>query len=169
MTAVAAEAPRQAVRRVGFWIGRALDVASGALMAVIALLVAAQVAVRYVLGGSLVWSEELTRLLFVWMILLAATRAAPMRIDVIVSALPPRIGAFCALGADLVVFGLTCTLVWGAWGMAELTAGDSYIAIEISVSWAYIALVVAGALWLVRTLVEAAGHLAQLLGRSEPA
>jgi TRAP-type C4-dicarboxylate transport system permease small subunit len=153
------------LRRAVQWIGLGLDVASGALMAVIAILVAAQVAVRYVLGGSLVWSEELTRLLFVWMILLAATRAAPMRIDVIVSILPARLGALCALVTDVIVFGLTCTLVWGAWGMAELTAGDSYIAIDISVSWAYVALVLAGTLWLLRTIGEAAGHLAQVFGR----
>jgi TRAP-type C4-dicarboxylate transport system permease small subunit len=155
-------------RRVGTLVGRALDVVAAALVAAIALLVAAQVTVRYVLGGSLVWSEELTRLLFVWMVLVGASRAQPMRIEAFVAALPARMAASLALVADAIVFALTATLVWGALGMAELTQGDSYIALGISVSWAYLALIVSGVLWLVRTLLEAAGHLATALGRVTP-
>jgi TRAP-type transport system small permease protein len=153
------------LRRLGMLAGRALDIVAAALVGAIALLVAAQVTVRYLLGGSLVWSEELTRLLFVWMVLVGASRAQPMRIEAFVAALPPRVAALLALVADAIVFALTAILVWGAWGMAELTQGDSYIALGISVSWAYVALVVSGVLWLVRTLLEAGEHLAAALGR----
>jgi gluconokinase len=157
-----------AFRRAGGLAGRAIDIVAAALVAAVTVLVGAQVAVRYLLGGSLVWSEELTRLLFVWMVLIAATRAQPMRIDAFVAPLPRRLAAVLALVVDVVVFALTATLVWGAWGMAELTQGDSYIALDLSVSWVYVALWVSGALWLVRTLLEAAGHLALALGGAAP-
>ena len=41
------------------------DTLAAVLLFVITVLITAQVLVRYAFGGSLVWSEELTRLLFV--------------------------------------------------------------------------------------------------------
>ena len=116
-------------------------------------LVSAQVAVRYVLGGSLVWSEELTRVLFVWMVLLAAATAAPMRIEAGVQAVQARLRAWLAVLSETVVFGLTLVLTWGALGMADLTAYDRFTALFLSVSWIYWALVVSGGLWLLRSAV----------------
>jgi TRAP-type C4-dicarboxylate transport system permease small subunit len=153
-------------RRAGALAIFALDLVAGAFMGALAVLVAAQVAARYVFGGSLVWSEELARLLFVWMILLAATHAPPMRIDALVGALPRRLAALCALFGDLVVAGLTLVLVWGALGMAELTENDTYVALGVAVSWAYVAVWLSGVLWIVRTVVDAARHAAALFGRA---
>ena len=56
------------------------NIVAAVVLATITLLVVAQVIVRYVLGGSLAWSEELTRLLFVWMVLVAASRAQPVAV-----------------------------------------------------------------------------------------
>ena len=130
-------------------LARLPDIAAALLLAVVTLLIVAQVVVRYLLGGSLVWSEELTRLLFVWMILVAASRAQPMRIDQLVDALPARIGALLRLLGEALVVALTVNLVVGAWGMMDLTEFDSYIALGISVRWLYCALLVGGILWLV--------------------
>ena len=148
--------------------GHALDLASALLMAAIAALVFAQALIRYVLGGSLVWSEELTRVLFVWMVLIAATRAAPMRIDLMLGWLPRRSAAFLSLFGECIVMGLTCVLVWGAWGMAELTENDSFIALGIPVSWIYLGLFAAGLLWLLRALVLAGAHAAALVSGPRP-
>jgi TRAP-type C4-dicarboxylate transport system permease small subunit len=124
----------------------------------IAALVFAQVIVRYVIGGSLVWSEELTRVLFVWMVLLAASTAEPMRINFVVQALPLQVAAAVSVLAETVVFGLTCYLVWGAWGMVELTSEDRFTAVDLSVSWIYIALLVSATFWLVRSAKQLIVH-----------
>lgn len=146
---------------LGF-LARVPDIAAGALLAVVTLLVVAQVFVRYVLGGSLVWSEELTRLLFVWMVLVAASRAQPMRIDQLLDAMPPRVAALVRLLGEVLVAGLTVLLLVGTWGMIDLTEFDMYIALGISVRWLYAALLVGGALWLVRAVVEILRHLRAL-------
>ena len=132
---------------------RAVQAVAAALVAAIVALVFAQVAVRYVLGGSLVWSEELTRVLFVWMVLLAAATAAPMRIEAGVQAVPARLRGWLAVLSETVVIGLTLVLTWGAFGMADLTAFDRFTALDLSVSWIYWALVVSGGLWLLRSAV----------------
>jgi TRAP-type C4-dicarboxylate transport system permease small subunit len=86
-----------------------------------------------------------------------------MRIDLLVDALPARIGAVFRLFAELIAIGLTLYLVWGAWGMVDLTAQDRYIALDLSVSWLYFALFAAGLLWLARSLSVAVENLATLV------
>jgi len=139
-------------------LARIPDIAAATLLAAITLLVVAQVAVRYLLGGSLVWSEELTRLLFVWMVLVAASRAEPMRIDQVLDALPARLAAFFRLLGTCLVAALTGYLVVGAWGMMDLTEFDTYIALGISVRWLYCALLVAGVMWLIRAAADILRH-----------
>ena len=135
-------------------LSRIPDVVSGFLLAVITVLVCAQVLVRYALGGSLVWSEELTRLLFVWMVVIGATSAQPMRVDLLVDLLPSRWRALVRLLGEALVCALTLVLIYGAWGMMHLTQFDTNTALGISVWWLYLALFVGGALWLVRSLAS---------------
>jgi TRAP-type C4-dicarboxylate transport system permease small subunit len=144
------------------WFARIPDVVAAILLAVVTLLITAQVLVRYALGGSLVWSEELTRLLFVWMVLVGAASAAPMRVDLFVDLMPRRLAAFVRLLGELVVMALTVVLVYGAWGMMDLTAFDTYTALGISIRWLYLALLVGGSLWLLRSLATLAREAREL-------
>jgi TRAP-type transport system small permease protein len=148
------EQPRRQSASMMRWLARIPDVISAALLALTAALVVAQVVVRYVLGGSLVWSEELTRLLFVWMVLVAASRAQPMRVDMLLDAMPPRLAALVSGIGTCLVAALTVYLVVGAWWMMDLTQSDSYMALGISLRWLYCALLVAGFLWLIRAAAD---------------
>ena len=128
------------------------DTLAAVLLFVITVLITAQVLVRYAFGGSLVWSEELTRLLFVWMVLVAAVTAPRMQVDFLVDLLPPRLRALQRILVEFVVMGLTIILIQGAWGMMDLRQFDTYIALGISVSWVYLSLFLAGFAWLLRSL-----------------
>ena len=128
------------------------DTLAAVLLFVITVLITAQVLVRYAFGGSLVWSEELTRLLFVWMVLVAAVTAPRMQVDFLVDLLPPRLRALQRILVEFVVMGLTIILIQGAWGMMDLRQFDIYIALGISVSWVYLSLFLAGFAWLLRSL-----------------
>ena len=128
------------------------DTLAAVLLFVITVLITAQVLVRYAFGGSLVWSEELTRLLFVWMVLVAAVTAPRMQVDFLVDLLPPRLRALQRILVEFVVMGLTILLIQGAWGMMDLRQFDIYIALGISVSWVYLSLFLAGFAWLLRSL-----------------
>ena len=135
-------------------LARLPDIVAAALLAIVTLLVSAQVLVRYALGGSLVWSEELTRLLFVWMVLIAAATAPPMQVNLFVDRLSPRLAALIRLLSELLVLALTLVLVYGAWGMMDLTQFDTYTALEISVRWLYLALLVGGCLWVMGSVAR---------------
>lgn len=128
------------------------DLVAATLLALVTALICAQVVVRYALHGSLVWSEELTRLLFVWMVLVAAASAPPMRVDLFVDMLAPKPRAFLRLVSEVIVLALVLLLIYGAWGMIELTEFDTYTALGISLRWLYLALLASAVMWLLRSL-----------------
>ena len=142
------------------------DALAALLLLTVTVLICAQVLVRYALGGSLVWSEELTRLLFVWMVLVAAVSAPRMQVDFIVELLPPRLRALQRLLVELLVIGLTVVLIQGAWGMMDLRQFDNYITLGISVRWLYLSLFLAGMAWLIRSVAIVIAQLRRLVSPS---
>lgn len=146
-----------------FLIMRLPDSLAAVLLFVITVLITAQVLVRYAFGGSLVWSEELTRLLFVWMVMVAAVTAPQMQVDFLVDLFPPRLRALQRILVEFVVMGLTIILIQGAWGMMDLRQFDTYIALGISVSWVYLSLCLAGFAWLLRSLATVIAQLRTLV------
>lgn len=90
-------------------------------LAVMALAVFVNVVLRYGFGSGIAASEELSRLLFVWMVFIGATAAYPagehMAFTSLVGMLKnrPRAMAFMTVVIRLLVI-LACVLIgWGAW------------------------------------------------------
>ena len=102
-------------------VQRVANMAMGACLAVMAVSVFVNVLLRYGFGSGVAASEELSRLLFVWMVFIGATAAYPqgehMAFTALVAALrrrPAAMQALTMLIRSLVV--LACALVaWGAW------------------------------------------------------
>ncbi|MGB3717977.1 MAG: hypothetical protein DIU63_15205 [Proteobacteria bacterium] len=138
---------------------RLVDTACALLLGVIAALAFFQVVARYILGFSTPWSEELLRLLFVWLALLGAARTVHMRVDMLEQAAGPLIRRGLVLLQALVAVGLLVLLIWHGLTLIELTAYDRYTALPVSVQWLYWAIVVAGGLWLLFLITETAAKL----------
>lgn len=128
-------------------------VATGGLMLAITLITLAQVFSRYILNTSLIWSEELNRLLYVWLLMIAAAGAQHMRIGLIADT--PRFKrAFDRIAA--VCGALTLGLViYGGWKLQTMFAFDRYTTIDLSKSWYFAAAIVGGALWAIAMLYRA--------------
>lgn len=102
-------------------VDRIAGAAMAACLGVMALAVFVNVVLRYGFGSGIAASEELSRLLFVWMVFIGATAAYPkgehMAFTTLVGLLRKRPAAFAAMTAlirALVVLG--CVLMgWGAW------------------------------------------------------
>lgn len=100
---------------------RVADFAMGACLAVMALAVFVNVVLRYGFGTGIAASEELSRLLFVWMVFIGATAAYPagehMAFTSLVASLRGRPAALAAATAliRLLVLLACALLAWGAW------------------------------------------------------
>lgn len=100
---------------------RLTHVLMAACLAVMAVAVFVNVVLRYGFGSGIAASEELSRLLFVWMVFIGAAAAYPagehMAFTSLVGMLRNRPAAFAAMTALIrVLVILACGLVaWGAW------------------------------------------------------
>jgi TRAP-type transport system small permease protein len=133
-------------------LARGLDAAAALLLLAVLVVTAARVAGRYLLGLPMPWSEELTRLLFVWLVMLAAARASHMRIELLQERLPPRARRALEIAIALLSAGLLLLLVRYGYAMVELTTYDRFTALGVSVQYLYASVVVGGALWIVLLL-----------------
>jgi TRAP-type transport system small permease protein len=133
-----------------------LDAVSALLLVAVLIVVSAQVVARYVLGVAMPWGEELTRLLFVWLVMIAATRAAHLRIDLLEGRLGPAGRRGLALASAFVSILLLAVLVRYGWSMVELTTYDRYTALGVSVQYLYWSVVIGGSLWIFLILADLA-------------
>lgn len=102
---------------------RATDWLLVALFLLIFGLVLAQVVFRYALNDPLVWSEELARLAFIWVAMLAwslgSRRRSHIAVTVVVDRLPPvpRLALRLLIQASIVVF--CALLLLHGWTLTE--------------------------------------------------
>ncbi|MCK9241566.1 TRAP transporter small permease [Desulfocurvus sp.] len=153
-----------------------LDAASAALDAVcrpltallgagMAGVIAAQVFWRYALNDSLFWSEELGRILLVWLTFTGATvayrRGAHLGVDSLARRLPRRARALADAGANLACLGLFAAMTAYGWGYVRLLAGQSTPALGWPAGLGAGAVPLAGAVLCVHALARlAAGRRA---------
>lgn len=133
---------------------RGLDWVAALLLLAILIVTAARVAGRYLLGIGMPWSEELTRLLFVWLILLGAARTRHMAIELLPEACGPRLAMGLRLFAAALGFAVLVLLVVKALVLVDLTAFDRFTALGVSVQYLYWAVVVGCSLWAALMLAE---------------
>jgi len=103
------------------WWQRASEAAMAACLAVMSLAVFVNVVLRYGFGSGVAASEELSRLLFVWMVFIGATAAYPKGEHMAFTSLllPLRSKPRALLAMSLLIRAavvLACALLgWGAW------------------------------------------------------
>lgn len=129
------------------WTGRlasgSLAVAA-AMLGIMAAVVIYAVFQRYLLGRTPYWSEELPRLLLIWMAFLGAVAAAVHGGHLSAGLLPllVRSGRALRLFAvlRLVLAALfSIVMVKASYDLALLTSGQLTAALQISASWSYAA------------------------------
>ena len=112
---------------------RLADTSMAVTLRVMAFAVFLNVVLRYGFGSGIAASEELSRLLFVWMVFIGATAAYPLGEHMAFTSLlqplqskPVALKAVTRLIHALVV--LTCVLVaWGAWQQVVVGMGSKSV------------------------------------------
>ena len=115
-----------------------------ALLAVIFVIMVLQVICRYVLGSPLVWSEEASRYLYIWVCYLGAPialrRGNHIAITLFVDWLPPKVVRAISVFWHVVAFLFLVELA--IQGAILAVRSHTLIAITIPVPWSLIHLVV---------------------------
>ncbi|MCQ4935516.1 TRAP transporter small permease [Anaerotignum propionicum] len=81
------------------------------LMFLMSVIIGIQVIMRYVFQNSLVWSEELSRYMFIWLIYFAvsytARREKHIRIDAAINLYPKKLRPYIEILSELIVLGFS--------------------------------------------------------------
>lgn len=110
-----------------------------AAVAVMVLVVSAQVALRYGLNRSIDWADELGRLAFVWSIFLAIPLAVRqgghIRIDIVADKLPPPWRAALKRAGAAACALMMIVIAWAALGVAREQWDELMSTLDWSVGW----------------------------------
>lgn len=146
--------------RINGWLLAGATTLTWVITGLLVVLVMVNVVARYVFGLGVLWAEEVSRLLFVWVVFLGAyialCRRAHMAIVMVVDALPhmPR-RLVRALGWGLVMVFLL-VLAFSGYRLVASTLGFGRTTpiLGISAAWAYMSVPVSAALMTLRALQE---------------
>ncbi|MDE2613069.1 MAG: TRAP transporter small permease [Burkholderiales bacterium] len=127
---------------------RALEGVIVACLATMAVLVFGNVVLRYAFDSGLAVSEELSRLLFVWLIFLGAILAsrqhAHLGFDTLLQKLPAGVRK-AVIVANAAAMLVACVFfVIGGWEQTKINLGNRYPVLDIPYAWLYAVAVVFG-------------------------
>jgi TRAP-type transport system small permease protein len=119
-------------------------VLAAAMLGIMAMVVIYTVCQRYLLGRTPYWSEELPRLLLIWMAFLGAVAAAVHGGHLSAGLLPllvrsERARRFFAVLRLALTALFSIMMIKASLDLALLTSGQLTAALQISASWAYAA------------------------------
>lgn len=135
---------------------------TGAMFATIVTLTIAQVAFRYLLDSPLIWSEELSKLLLVWMVFLGAAAVTfdgkHLDVDVVFGTLPPLLRRLVRhLNLAMALFFLGA-LAWFSWEIVEIESWSALGALDISAAWVRLPATVGGGLMVLFLILRRLGR-----------
>ena len=143
----------QAITYIDARLRSGIDGAAAILMAAVTVLGISQVIARYVFNSSLIWSEELIRLLYVWLVLVAAATAPHMKITLLSDLATGWTALALKAVHTIVMLGILFLLVDGALRLNASFGNDRYVTLGIEKSWYWTGAIVGALLW-VGTIVS---------------
>ena len=149
--------------RIGEFIARALEYLLALTLVVITLLVFANVVTRYVLMYSIIWSEEVARFAFIWLIFIGTAVAIKRKAHFQLSLFDLHEGSLAKRGTQalgmLAVLTLSIVLVSQGMTLVGSTMRQSSPNIGIPMGYAYAAIPLSGVLILVFLGLDLIGSL----------
>lgn len=140
-------------------IARGAVLISGIALAIILVLIGGQIGTRIFTGDSLVWSDELARLFFAYLVFIGAAEASMRRNHIAVD-LQDTFGLSLSVDRviDLIRMAL-CILVlgiiaWGAWQIIPVVENMQRPATRLSTAWMFYPILVGSMLMIVATTLN---------------
>lgn len=104
------------------WLDEYVEIGiSVALMLAMTAILAVQVFMRYVMGASLAWSEEIARYMFIWLIYLSISYGARqmrhIKIDAALGLFPDGARRWVVVLGDILFLVFALYVVWTAWSV----------------------------------------------------
>ena len=143
-------------------VGRLEDWAIIVFMAALLAAVDVQIFFRYVLNDSLIWPEEVARILLVWISFIGAAavsrQGGHLCIDTLVDLFPGPMRLAVLTLADAVVVGLLAVLIRETLASIDALSSIRTAALELPITLLFAPLVLGGVLMAIHIVARAAGR-----------
>lgn len=139
-----------------------VEALAGLMFVIILWLSWLQVFRRYALDNPATWTEEVARVLLVWMAFLAAAAAtrdeSHLAVDLLIGRMPARLQHLFRFLMNILVAAIGVVLCWQGAVIVELSFPDHSTSLGFSRSFFYLPAVAGGALIVFYALVNALRH-----------
>lgn len=129
------------MRHTAHLVSRAFEILIVACLAIMGILVFGNVVLRYAFNSGIAISEELSRLLFVWLIFMGAVLASARRIhigfDTLQRAVGPRARRMLVVFTGVLILAGCGIFIVGGWRQTQINLGNTYPVLGISYAWLY--------------------------------
>ena len=153
--------PLPSAARLARRIQNVLDALIGAILAIITVSLIYQIFGRYVLGRAPGWTEEVARMLIVWLTMLGTAAClrggSHIAVTVMINAIPAGARILVLWLRDFAILATVAVLAWAGLRYALLNATQDSAALEIPMAWAYASLFVGPALVALQLLLSRIG------------
>ncbi|MBA2962056.1 TRAP transporter small permease subunit [Ramlibacter sp. MAH-25] len=151
------------------WLARAVEGVLAFLMLGMVLMVFGNVVLRYAFNSGILFSEEMSRVFFVWMTfvgaIVAVREGTHLGMDNVVQRLPRAGKVLCLAASQLLVLACCAILFWGTWRQHEVNASMRAPVTGLSLIWVfglgYVCSVAIGGLTLASLWRLARGQMAE--------
>src|SRR5690606_6654304 len=127
--------------RLAHLISRTLEFVIVACLAIMAVLVFGNVVLRYAFDSGIAVSEELARLLFVWLIFLGAILASAQHAHIgfhsLVQRLPASGRKAMVVFTGVLMLAACAMFIVGGWQQTQINLDNTYPVLGISYAWLY--------------------------------
>lgn len=118
-------------------------------VAILVLMTAVAVFARYLFGAPIAWTEEVSGLLMIWIVMIGAIACEAERkhltIDLLETALAPPLRRALVILVTLASIGLLVFMAWQAWALGQSTAFKKTQILGISWFWLDLGVVIGAA------------------------
>lgn len=129
---------------------KSLNAILALLLSVLAAALCYQVYGRYILNAAPGWTEEVARILMVYITMLGSAvvmrRNGHIEVTAVINAIPDPIRFIVLWLRDAVIFGCTGILMWHGYALAIIGGQRLTPALEIPMYWPYLSIPLSGAL-----------------------
>ena len=154
--------PQRLVHR----INRVVEILVVVQFAVLVVVVTAAVFARYVLNDSIVWAEELSRYLFVWVSFLGGGlgvgRNIHVGVDSLVEILPRAPKLVVQIVAEAMIVFFTAVLVWAGAQFTAFGMRNDALLLPIAMGYVYLAVPVGSFIMLINAAANLYDHVLTL-------
>ncbi len=132
------------IERVARTYIRVMETVGIISIAVVSLVAIVQVFFRYIIGSSLVWSEELMRYVMIWGVFLlsglAYSRGEMIGFTLLIDAVPPWLKRPLKLVTRLAIIALLLVVAWYGVEFAWRTRHDISTGLQVSMFWIHLSI-----------------------------